>query len=172
MKTHHRLTLLAGAAMLLALPAFAADREDIQALNQSRISLTQAIETAAREGNGRAIDAEFDVENGRGEYEVKVLGQDTLVSYVIDADTGAVKKMENERIEQFFTRLTPQDLLNAQTTLTQAVGIAEQRAGGRALDIEAEREGEHIAYEVTVVRPDGSSQELRIDGMSGQVAER
>lgn len=172
MNTHHRLTLLAGAAMLLATPVLAADQDDVRALEQAKVSLTQAIDIAARQGNGMAIDAEFEEEDGRGAYEVKVLGDGTLVTYTLDAESGSVTDTENERIEQYFTRLKPADLQNARTTLGQAIGMAEQRVGGKALDAEVEREGDHVEYEVTVVRPDGSAQEIRINGASGQVAER
>ena len=170
MKTH--LTLLAGAAMLLATPVLAADREDVRALEKAKVSLTQAIDIAARQGNGIAIDAEFEEDDGRGTYEVKVLGEGTLVTYTLDAESGSVTDTENERIEQYFTRLKPADLRDARTTLGQAIGMAEQRAGGKAMDAEVEREGDHVEYEVTVARPDGSAQEIRINGTSGQVAER
>jgi uncharacterized membrane protein YkoI len=172
MKTHSRLALLAGAAALMSTGAFAADRDDIQALGQAKLSLTQAIEMAAKEGNGVAIDAEFEQDDGRGNYEVKVLGQDTLVTYTLDADSGAVLDTENERLEKYFTRLEPQDLRNAHTTLAQAIGVAEQRVGGKAIDAEVSREGDHVEYEVTVAQPGGMSQEIRINGASGQVAER
>ena len=71
----------------------AAEPAEVQALSRAKLSLTQAIETAERHGDGKAIDAEFD--GGRGEaprFEVKILGRDKLTEYTLDADSGKVMK--------------------------------------------------------------------------------
>ncbi|HYD68463.1 PepSY domain-containing protein [Azospirillum sp.] len=168
-----RLALLGAAtAALLSSPALAADKEDIQALTQARLSLTQAIEEAGRQGNGRAVDAEFDVENGAARYEVTILGADRLVTYTLDANTGAVVKTDEKTVARYFTRLDPADLQGARTTLEQAIGIAEQRLSGKAIEAEVERDGDAVRYEVTVAHPDGRTQDIKISGVDGQVAER
>jgi uncharacterized membrane protein YkoI len=170
MTTHRYLAVLTAA--LLAGPALAADRSDVQALTQARLSLTQAIEEASRQGQGRAVDAEFDAEDGAARYEVTVLGPDRMVTYTLDANSGAVTRADEETIGKYFTRLTPADLQAARTTLEQAIGIAEQRLNGKAIEAEAERDGDTVRYEVTVARPDGNTQEITINGIDGQVAER
>ena len=123
--------------------AVAAESAEFQALSRAKLSLTQAIETAERHGEGKAIDAEF--QNGRAQsprYEVKVLGRDKLVTYTLDSDSGKVLQTSNEAIEKLFTRLQPDDIRGARTTLAQAIGVAEQSANGKASDAEVDREGE------------------------------
>lgn len=173
MNAHKRLAILTGTVLALAAgTAVAADREDIQAFGTAKTSLTQAIDRAATQANGKAIDAEFDAARTGNIYEIKVLTADKLLKLTVNADTGAVVKTDNERLEHYFTSLDPADLRNAKTSLTQAIGIAEQSLGGKAISAEAERESNHVEYEVTVVRPDGTSEDITINGLTGQVAER
>ena len=152
--------------------AVAAESAEFQALSRAKLSLTQAIETAERHGEGKAIDAEF--QNGRAQsprYEVKVLGRDKLAAYTLDADSGKVLQTSNEAIEKLFTRLQPDDVRGARTTLAQAIGVAEQSANGKASDAEVDREGDSLRYEVTILKSDGSERELEVDGVSGKIVE-
>lgn len=145
------------------------NRRDIQAMNNAKLSLAQAIEAAEKQGQGRAIEAGFEAKDGTGQYEIKVLSQDKLTKYKLDANTGQVRETENEPIERHLTRLKPQDLQSAQVTLTQAIATAEQRVGGKAIDAEVEREADRVEYEVTVARTDGTTQKAKINGVNGQV---
>jgi uncharacterized membrane protein YkoI len=150
----------------------AAEPAEVQALSRAKLSLTQAIETAERHGDGKAIDAEFD--GGRGEaprFEVKILGRDKLTKYTLDADSGKVLETSNEPLEKLFTRLQPDDIRGARTTLAQAIGVAEQSANAKAIDAEVDREGDSVRYEVTIVKSDGSEREMEIDGVSGKIVE-
>lgn len=161
---------IAAATMLLLAAGRPASAKSVnyEALNQAKLSLTQAIETAEKQGGGRAIDAEFDAENGVAKYEVKILGADKLQDYTLDADTGQVREAENETIEKYLTRLKPETVNSAKTTLAQAIGIAEQRAGGKAAKAEIDREGDTVGYEITVAKSDGTTQEVKV-GADGQV---
>lgn len=175
--SHMRNSILASCVFALAVllggasKAAAADTSEVQALARAKLSLTQAIEAAEREGDGKAIEAEFDADSGRSRYDVKVLGRDKLVEYTLDADTGKVLETSNEPIEKLFSRLEPDDVRGARTTLAQAIGIAEQHTKGKAVDAEVDREGESIRYDVTILKSDGSIQELEIDGASGKIIE-
>lgn len=164
--------MLAGALLLLAAanPA-SAESVDYKALNQTKLSLTQAIDTAERQGGGKAIDAEFETEDGVAMYEVSVLGADKLQKYKLDANSGQVRETENETIEKYFTRLKPETVDAAKTTLSQAIGIAEQRVGGKAAKADIDREGDSVVYEVTVAKADGTTQEVEVgaDGQIGKV---
>lgn len=163
-----------GAAVLFAVAAggaAAADADKLQAMENAKTSLTQAIEKAETEGQGKAIDVEFEATKQGGQYEVKVLSQDKLMNYKIDGASGTVVGSDNEPIEKFFTRLKPEEVQATQTTLVQAVGIAEKSAGGRATAAEVEREAELVQYDVEIIKADGSKQRVRVDGSSGQIAE-
>ena len=78
---------------------------------------------------------------------MKVLGRDKLVTYTLDADTGKVLETDNDRLEKLFTRLEPDDIRGAPTTLAQAIGIAEQRSGGKAIEAEVDRDSDAVSYE-------------------------
>jgi uncharacterized membrane protein YkoI len=150
----------------------AATPAELQALSRAKLSLTQAIEAAERQGDGKAIEAEFEArDNQASRYEVKVLGRDKLVAYTLDADTGKVLETSNEAIEKLFTRLQPDDVRGARTTLAQAIGIAEQHTNGKVIDAEVDREGDSVRYDLTVAKSDGSERELEIDGASGRIVE-
>jgi uncharacterized membrane protein YkoI len=137
-----------------------------------KVSLSQAIDTAEKEGRGKAIDAEFERSGNTGYYAVKVLSDDgnKLVQYKIDGNSGQVTGTDNEAIEKFFTRLKPADLQNARTSLKQALATAERQAGGKAVEAEVEREGAGVQYRVTVANGD-RTQDVRIDG-NGQLVSK
>lgn len=164
--------IVLGALLLFAAgrPALA-ESVDYKALNEAKLSLTQAINTAEQQGDGKAIDAEFDVEDGVAMYEISILGADKLQKYKLDANTGQVRETENETIEKYFTRLKPEAVNSAKTTLAQAIGIAEQRVGGKAAEAEIDREGDTVGYEVKVAKADGTTQEVKVgaDGHVGKV---
>lgn len=150
----------------------AAENSEFQALARAKLSLTQAIERGERESDGKAIRAEFETDGSdRARYEVKILGRDKLVTYTLDADTGKVLETDNDRLEKLFTRLEPDDIRGAPTTLAQAIGVAEQRSGGKAIEAEVDRDSHAVSYGVTVAKSDGSERDLRVDGASGRVAE-
>ncbi|WP_019671615.1 PepSY domain-containing protein [Psychrobacter lutiphocae] len=67
-----------------------------QALNNTKLDLTQAIAIAARNVQGQVTDAEFDIENGRSVYEVKVIQNGEKYKLEIDANTGAVLKSKRD----------------------------------------------------------------------------
>ena len=141
---------------------------EYRAAQAAKITLAQAIETAESKGQGRAIEADFEVENNVGQYEIKVIGTDgKLVEHHIDANSGQVIKSENHPVEGFFTRLKPADLQNARTSLKQAVVAAEQKAGGKAVEAEVEREASAVRYEITVANGD-RTQTVKVDA-NGQV---
>ena len=150
----------------------AAENTKFQALGRATLSLTQAIERAEQQGDGKAIYAEFETDgNEKPRYEVKVLGRDKLVTYTLDADSGKVLETDNDRLEKLFTLLEPDDIRGAPTTLAQAIGIAEQRSGGKAIEADVDRDSDAVSYDVTVAKSDGSERDLRVDGATGRVTE-
>ena len=59
---------------------------------------------------------------------------------------------------------------NAPTSLTRAITTAETRSGGKAKEAEVNRDGDQLQYEVKVVKNDGTSETLKINGSDGKVA--
>jgi uncharacterized membrane protein YkoI len=172
---HEKKALLGALATVGAFSAIGANagEREAQAINSAKLSLTDAIDIAQKQGNGMATDAEFDVERGSAaRYEVKVLSSDgaKLTEYHLDANTGKVTRTDNEAFEKAFERLKPQDIQAAPISLSRAIATAEQRAGGKAIDAEIERSGDQVHYEITVASADGKTQEVNVSGQDGKVA--
>ena len=80
------------------------DAQEMAKLMAARTSLSQAIAIAEKETGGKAIDADFDNENGALSLEIEVLKDNAVSKVIIDADTGkvvkiAVAKSEDENDE-------------------------------------------------------------------------
>src|SRR5215203_3072491 len=96
---------------------------DVQAMQNLKVSLSQAIDTAEKQGQGKAIDAEFNRDGNAGYYEIKVLSDNgnKLVLHRVDGNSGQVTGTDNQPIEKYFTRLKPADVANARISLKQAL---------------------------------------------------
>lgn len=165
-------SVLAALLIAFAAPLGVARADGSEAIQSAPVSLARAIEIAERQANGRAVTAEFNAD-GAGQFEVKVLSADKLLKVELDGATGQVREIENQAVEKFFSLITPEQLAAAPTTLAQAIGVAEQRAGGKAVEAEVETDDKRIRYKVDVGRPDGSTRHVVVDGATGQVtAER
>ena len=168
--------VLAAVSSVLAMGAAQAsdsNRHEAQAMEKAKISLTEAIRIAEKQGNGQATSAEYEFKRGNpAYYEVKVLSNDgqKLTKYELSPSTGTVKEVSDEKFEKLFTRIKPTAIQNAPTSLTRAITTAEVQAGGKAKEAEVDRDGDQLKYEVEVVRTDGTSQKLKINGSDGKVA--
>jgi uncharacterized membrane protein YkoI len=166
----------AAVASVLAIGAAQASdsaRHQAQSIEKAKISLTEAIRIAEKQGNGQATSAEYEFKNGNpAYYEVNVLSNDgqKLTKYELSPATGTVKETSDEKFEKLFTRLKPTAIQNAPTSLTRAIATAETRSGGKAKEAEISRGGDQLIYKVEVVKLDGTSEKLEINGADGKVA--
>jgi uncharacterized membrane protein YkoI len=175
MKLKSHLVLAAVTSVLAMGAAQASDsaRHEAQAIAKAKISLTDAIKIAEKQGNGQATSAEYEFKNGNpAYYEVNVLSNDgqKLTKYELSPATGTVKEKSDEKFEKLFTRLKPTAIQNAPTSLTRAIATAETRSGGKATEAEISRGGDQLVYKVDVVKLDGTSEKLEINGSDGKVA--
>jgi uncharacterized membrane protein YkoI len=175
MKLKSGLVLAAVSSVLAMGAAQASDssRHQAQSIEKAKISLTDAIRIAEKQGNGQATSAEYEFKNGNpAYYEVNVLSNDgqKLTKYELSPATGAVKEKSDEKFEKLFTRLKPTAIQNAPTSLTRAIATAETRSGGKAKEAEISRGGDQLVYKVEVVKLDGTSEKLEINGSDGKVA--
>jgi uncharacterized membrane protein YkoI len=148
-------------------------RHEAESINKAKVSMTDAIRTAEKEGNGQAISAEYEFKNGNpAYYEVKVLSTDgqKLTKYELSPVTGKVKDANDEKFAKLFTRLQPNAIAAAPTSLTHAIATAETRAGGKAVDAEIDRDGDQVQYTIKVVKIDGDSEKVKVNGSDGKVA--
>lgn len=137
------------------------------------VPLAQAISIAEREGQGKVIKAEFDIEGGKPVWEVKVLGPNGVVEFKVDATSSKIIKTEIERIRgsitTLFTGLNLKTLESVQIPVADALNTAErQQAGGRAVKVEVEHERGGIQYDV-FVRAGDRTQKIMIDGATGNI---
>jgi uncharacterized membrane protein YkoI len=148
-------------------------RHEAQAMEKAKISLSQAIRDAEKQGSGQAVSGEYVFKSGNpAYYEVKVLSNDgqKLTQYELNPSTGQVKQVKDEKFEKLFTRIKPTAIQNAPTSLTRAIATAETRSGGKAREASVSRDGDQVQYNVEVVKLDGSSEKLKINGSDGKVA--
>ncbi|HEY6484622.1 MAG TPA: PepSY domain-containing protein [Steroidobacteraceae bacterium] len=174
-RTGATVTLTAVTALLAALAAQASesDKHVAESISHAKMTLTEAIRAAEKQGDGQAISAEYEFKRGNpAYYEVKVLRNDgkKLTRYELDPRTGAVTEKSNEDFERVFTRIKPTSIQHAPTSLTRAIHTAESRAGGKAVDADVDRDGDQVRYTVKVVKLDGTSDKVRINGADGKVA--
>jgi len=69
------------------------DAQEMAKLAAAKTSLSQAIVIAEKETGGKAIDADFDNEDGTLSLEIEVLKDNAVSKVIIDADTGKVVKV-------------------------------------------------------------------------------
>lgn len=150
----------------------AAGTREIEALNQSKVSLARATQIAEKQEQGKTISAEFDMEKNQPLWEVKVLGAKGVKQYKIDAMTETVVKIEDEhiwgRLTNFVTGINLKDLENTKTSLVQAIDTAEKRVKGKAVKAEVEHEHNSLQYKV-FLRSDSKTEKVKIDAATGQV---
>ena len=66
------------------------DMAEYSAMKQSKMTLTQAIQKATQTVNGKVLEAEFDIDNGKSVYEVKIANGTQVNKIAIDSMTGQV----------------------------------------------------------------------------------
>ena len=73
------------------------DNTSYSALINSPVTLSAAIETAEKETGGKAIEAEWDSEDGKPELKVETVNGGVFTKVKIDAATGKVLKVSNSK---------------------------------------------------------------------------
>ena len=63
---------------------------EYNAMKQSKVSLTSAMQKAAQSLNGKVISAEFELEKGQSVYDIEVVKGNQIYDVSIDANTGKV----------------------------------------------------------------------------------
>lgn len=152
--------------------AEAANSREAQALASATVSIVKAVDIAEKQGHGKTVGAEFDIEKGIAIWEVKILGVDGVTEYKIDANSGQVVKIEDEHVRgkltNFITGTNLKDLESVKTTFPEAVAIAEKLATGKTVKVEVEHEHDHVQFDV-FVRSGDVTKKFKIDALSGKV---
>jgi uncharacterized membrane protein YkoI len=147
-------------------------KHQAQELQRMKLSLIEAIVVAEKEGAGKATGAEFYFKGGNpAVFHVTVLSADgkKLTRYDLDPRTGRVLHTHNEVLEKLLTRITPESLRQAPTTLTHAIRLAQEHSKGHARSADVDRKGDHLQYDIETVQVDGTSHTVKVDSANGQV---
>lgn len=72
--------------------AFLTSRKKLDALKAAKVSLPDAVAKAEEETKAKALEAEFEREDGRYVYEIDLQAGDERMEVTVDAETGAVQR--------------------------------------------------------------------------------
>lgn len=170
-------TLLGTAALALVLahagPSLAAPSDsEVAAFRQAKVSLTQAIAQAEKQGKGKAVGVDFDTKENVGLYQIDIVSGETVTRWDVDASNGKIASADKQTLATWAQKLgagiEPGELTASATSLAQAIGIAENKGGGKAIEAEVEHQDKRLTYEVEVLNGTGT-RTIRVDGASGQV---
>lgn len=144
-----------------------------KAMAAAKISLAQAIETAQKEiAGGKVIEAGLEAEKDATFYEVAVLSGDAVKEAKIDAASGkvlGVKEEKPEKDEEKELADAKQALVAAKLTFAQALETAGKEVkDGKAFKIELEMRAGQPTYEVVLLQGD-KLMKTALDAASGKV---
>ena len=166
--------LVIAAALLSSTLAQASQsaKHQAQELRRSKLTLIEAVLAAEKTDGGKTTTAEFNFKRGNpAVFQIKVLSPDgkKLTQYDVDPKTGSIKDTHNEVLEKLLTRLSPENLRMTTTTLSHAIFLAQESSGGRALNADVDKKGDHLEFTVETVKLDGTAHKVKIDGATGKV---
>jgi uncharacterized membrane protein YkoI len=157
-----------GAAVALAKPSAI----ELEIMQNARLDLAGAIERAERDVGGQVIEAELDEDDDMYFYRVEVVGPEGLTVLYLNPATGVTVGRRDPGLRTGTAGSKDQDLADAVAkspgALIRALRAAEQQTGGKAIEIEVERDDGDYVLEIKTIQP-GLEHELEIDLASGRV---
>lgn len=156
-------------AALLPLAAYAADKADISALQNAKVSMRDAITTAEKAGGGKAIDVTFDDDKG-GTYDVTLIANDKTEHYIVPATmanaTASKSKDLTDKVDME-SKGEKSALAAAKVSLSEAISKAESTTKGKAIGAELKTRNKMAVYEVDVVGAGDKVMQVSVDSMNG-----
>ena len=121
-------------------------RQDVVALEQSKISAAQAIAIAEKDTNATADNLDLELHRGSAVYEIDLHDDKQEYEIRVDAITGEITKRQSEYEDDLPRRGT--------ITITQAIETAERETGAKV--VEADLDGKHsgLVYEIELLGND------------------
>lgn len=154
---------LACLATVMSVASFSAfaDDDDWRAMQRSKLNAAQALVVATDKVGGQAVELEFDEDDGRGYYEVKVYTSNKEYELKVDANSGRIVESEVDRERNKKS--------NVKVTLRQAILTAERETQAKTKKAELKNRGDRDSYyEIDTIRRD-TDYEVKIDANSGRV---
>lgn len=160
--------MVSAAALTGAALASGSDQAEIALFLKAQHDAAAAITAAEAASGGKAVEADFDGEDGAGIWEIKTVAGTKRAEINIDAGTGQVVKTEDKGdVADKDDAVTP-DMLGG--TLVDLVARAEAADGGKVMAIEADYEnGQFRGMEVEIVKADGSVHDFILNPADGKL---
>lgn len=137
------------------------------ALQQTRLSLSQAIDAAEKTVPGRAFEAQLDIDDGSPHFEVDVIStQGEHVEVHVNAGTGAAQQHKNKGSASSKDK---KRLDASKITLKQALDAALKHTPGTAVDAELGNDWGRTVISVDVLTSAGQRMEIKVNPENGQV---
>ena len=124
-------------------------RQDVVALEQSKISAAQAIAIAEKETNATADSLDLEMKRGAAVYDIELFDSAQEYEIRVDAVSGEIVGRKSEQKANLPAK--------SAISLTQAVETAEGQGKGKVVeaDLDGRRDGS-VVYEIEVINSDGS----------------
>ncbi|MFJ7974211.1 PepSY domain-containing protein [Peribacillus sp. NPDC096379] len=145
--------------------------------NMNRVSKTISIDNAKEialgvSKGGQVTQIHLDPDNGRKEYEVEILNQDTEYDVDIDALTGKVLKVEQDVQDK--ADIDDEDirtLQNVSATISEesARKTALQSVKGTVTKTELDNDHNRLVYEFELMTDGNNEAEVKVDATTGKV---
>lgn len=142
---------------------------EAMAATQSKISLEQAIVIAKKTVKGDVISAEFDQNDhaASGDYDVKIIANNTEHKVTVDANTGKVTRKKQEKLDKE-DMAEYKAMKQSKISLNQAIKKANQSVNGKVIEAEFDIDFGKPAYKIEVVK-DNQVHKVVIDSMTGKI---
>ena len=136
-------------------------RQDVVALEQSKISAVQAIAIAEKDTNATADNLDLELHRGSAVYEIDLHDDKQEYEIRVDAITGEITKRQSEYEDDLPRRGT--------ITITQAIETAERETGAKVVEADLDGKRSGLVYEIELIGSDGNRYDVDISADDGKV---
>ena len=136
-------------------------RQDVVALEQSKISAAQAIAIAEKDTNATADNLDLELHRGSAVYEIDLHDDKQEYEIRVDAITGEITKRQSEYEDDLPRRGT--------ITITQAIETAERETGAKVVEADLDGKRSGLVYENELIGSDGSRHFADIRADDGKI---
>ena len=136
-------------------------RQDVVALEQSKISAAQAIAIAEKDTNATADNLDLELHRGSAVYEIDLHDDKQEYEIRVDAITGEITKRQSEYEDDLPRRGT--------ITITQAIETAERETGAKVVEADLDGKRGGLVYEIELIGSDGNRYDVDISADDGKV---
>ena len=136
-------------------------RQDVVALEQSKISAAQAIAIAEKDTKATADNLDLELHRGSAVYEIDLHDDKQEYEIRVDAITGEITKRQSEYEDDLPRRGT--------ITITQAIETAERETGAKVVEADLDGKRSGLVHEIELIGSDGSRQFADISADDGKI---